>query len=113
MGNSSDAASNYSASALVSSLHSTPHYDLKFKAVSHDFEPDSKHYQEALIQMAWPIAILAVLIILRWAAFTEGAGRGMWGQMPKKNWRAVVPCTLFYRRAWLTEAEAKAELIES
>jgi hypothetical protein len=71
MGNSSDAAGNYTPSALVTSLHGTPHYDLAFKAVSHDFEPDTKHYQEALIQMAWPVAVLAVLIILRWAACTD------------------------------------------
>ena len=58
-------ATNYTASSLVDSLHSTPHYDLAFKPVAHDFEPQLQGYQEALVQMAWPIAVLAALFVLR------------------------------------------------
>eukprot|EP00055_Hartaetosiga_balthica_P005116 m.14507 g.14507 ORF g.14507 m.14507 type:complete len:422 (+) comp4324_c0_seq1:199-1464(+) len=50
---------------IIRSFHKTPHYDLNFKPISHDFAPTEKQYQEAMIQLAWPM-IVAALIFCLW-----------------------------------------------
>lgn len=60
----STAAASASAAALARSLHRAAHYDLSFRAVSHTFAPQSREYQEALIQLTWPIAAAATLVLL-------------------------------------------------
>eukprot|EP00045_Choanoeca_perplexa_P016507 m.224042 g.224042 ORF g.224042 m.224042 type:complete len:444 (+) comp17279_c0_seq9:132-1463(+) len=55
---------NYTASKLAEALHSTPHYDGNFKAISHDLELDSPYYQ-AMIQLAWPWFLVAFIVTLR------------------------------------------------
>lgn len=64
-GTGANDSSSSSSSALARSLHQAPHYNLKFKPVSHQFAPEDREYLEALIQMMWPVALVATLLLLR------------------------------------------------
>eukprot|EP00048_Salpingoeca_helianthica_P014624 m.222646 g.222646 ORF g.222646 m.222646 type:complete len:419 (-) comp16072_c0_seq1:49-1305(-) len=52
------------ADDLASLLHHVPHYNFKFQAVPSTFDVKDRDYQESLAQIALPVAVLAVFLLL-------------------------------------------------
>lgn len=58
------ASNDYNASDLVLRLHSLPHYDLRFKDVSAQFEPSNGNYLQALVQFALPFMVVSGVFVI-------------------------------------------------
>jgi hypothetical protein len=55
---------NISVTPLMDRFHKLPHFNFQFERINNTFAPENKEYLESLVNFFWPLAALAVIVLL-------------------------------------------------